>query len=151
MRIGRGVYVRPLESRFGKRPPAPAKVIQSLAEATGETIAPHGAAAANALGMTTQVPVRTVYLTSGRSRQLKLGGQSVELRHAPSWQLIHSGRPAGQAVRAMGWMGPKEATRSVKIITRQLPPSELEALAAVRGSLPAWMARALAPLTCAHA
>jgi len=40
------------------------------AKLRGETIAPHGAAAANRLGLTTQVPMRTTYLTSGRSRPL---------------------------------------------------------------------------------
>ena len=49
---------------------------------------PNGAAAANALGLTTQVPMRAVYLTSGPSRRLKLGAQMIEIRHAPIWQLI---------------------------------------------------------------
>ena len=47
---------------------------------------PTGAAAANALGLTTQVPVRSVYLTSGRSRTMILGKQVIELQHAPRWQ-----------------------------------------------------------------
>ena len=51
-----------------------------LAKQRGETIVPSGAAAANALGLTTQVPVKSVYLTSGRSRVLNLGRQAVELR-----------------------------------------------------------------------
>ena len=36
--------------------------------------------AANDLGLTTQVPIRSVYLTSGRSRTMSLGKQIVELR-----------------------------------------------------------------------
>jgi hypothetical protein len=62
----------------------------------GETIVSNGAAAANALGLTTQVPVRSVYLTSGRSRKMHLGKQVVELRHAPRWQLALANRPAGR-------------------------------------------------------
>ncbi|MCV2367017.1 DUF6088 family protein [Roseateles oligotrophus] len=38
----------------------------------GEAIVSHGAGAANALGLTTQVPMRAIYLTSGRCRSLKL-------------------------------------------------------------------------------
>ncbi|MBI3513395.1 MAG: type IV toxin-antitoxin system AbiEi family antitoxin domain-containing protein, partial [Proteobacteria bacterium] len=68
-RIGRGLYVLPVAGRFGKRSPSPLKVVESLAVATGETVAPHGAAAANALGLTTQVPVQMVFLTSGRTRR----------------------------------------------------------------------------------
>jgi len=69
-RISRGLYVRPVAGRFGPRSPSPGKVVSALATATGETIAIHGAVAANALGLSTQTPLRTIYLTSGRSRTM---------------------------------------------------------------------------------
>jgi hypothetical protein len=97
MRAGRGIYIRPVESRFGTRPPVASKIVEAIAAQWGESVAPHGAAAANELGLTTQVPVREVYLTSGRSRRLKLGAQVVELRHVPAWQLVLPGSPAGAA------------------------------------------------------
>ena len=106
MRVCQGVYVRPIQTRFGLRPPALDKVIASLSELWGETIVPCGGAAANALGLTTQVPVRSVYLTSGPNRRLMLGELKVELRHAPRWQLAVPHRPAGQVVRALSWLGP---------------------------------------------
>ena len=109
MRAGRGAYVRPIETRFGVRAPSAEKVVEAIASLRGETVVSHGAAAANALGLTTQVPVRVVYLTSGRSRHLKLGAQVVELKHAPGWQLIKAGQPAGEAVRALAWLGPAHA------------------------------------------
>ena len=86
MRVCQGVYVRPIETRFGLRPPVVEKVIESLAELWGETIVPCGGAAANFLGLTTQTPVQSVYLTSGPSHRLKLGALTVHLRHAPQWQ-----------------------------------------------------------------
>ena len=63
------------------------KVLTSLAALWGETIVPCGGMAANALGLTEQVPVRQVHLTSGPNRKLKLGGPMVELHHAPRWHL----------------------------------------------------------------
>src|SRR5918994_1950044 len=57
LRAGRGIYVRPVESRFGVRAPSVEKVIEAVAAQRGETIVPSGAAAANTLGLTTQVPV----------------------------------------------------------------------------------------------
>ena len=71
MRVCQGVYVRPTVTRFGPRPPAVEKVIASLSALWGETIVPSGGAAANALGLTTQVPVRSVYLTSGPNRRFE--------------------------------------------------------------------------------
>ncbi|MFX5839475.1 DUF6088 family protein, partial [Acinetobacter baumannii] len=42
MRAGRGTYVRPVSSRFGTRPPAPEKVVETLSAQRGEVITPHG-------------------------------------------------------------------------------------------------------------
>ena len=49
--------------------------------------------------------MRTVYLTSGPSRRLRFGAQTVELRHAPRWQLTCAGRPSGEVIRALAWFG----------------------------------------------
>lgn len=140
LRAGRGIYVRPVESRFGVRAPSVEKVIEAVAAQRGETIVPSGGAAANTLGLTTQVPVRWVYLTSGPSRMLRLGRQTVELKHAPQWQLVLPGRPAGQAVRALAWLGPTKARETMHRLKRTLPATELDALAAVGPRLPSWLA-----------
>ncbi len=141
LRAGRGVYVRPIESRFGARAPAVEQVVEAVAAQKGEVVTPSGAAAANALGLTTQVPVRSVYLTSGRSRKLTVGKQMVELRHAPRWQLALAGRPAGEVVRALAWLGPEKAEAAMRQLRRKLPPSELHELAAAAPQLPTWLAR----------
>ena len=139
-RVCQGVYVRPVETRFGPRPPSIDKVIESLAALWGETIVPCGGAAANALGLTTQVPVRSVYLTSGPNRKLKLGGGTVHLRHAPRWQLVAPHRAAGDAVRALAWLGPWEVEESLGLIGRKLSAEDVDELAASRATMPAWIA-----------
>jgi hypothetical protein len=146
IRAGRGIYVRPVENRFGTRAPSTVKMVEGLANQRGETIVSHGAAAANALGLTTQVPMRAVYLTSGRSRRLKLGAQTVEFRHAPIWQLIFPGRPAGEVVRALAWLGPEKAGETIRMLRSKLAPSELQEVASARARLPTWMAREVSSL-----
>ena len=146
MRAGRGIYLRSVESRFGAHPPETSKVVEAIAAQRGESVAPHGAVAANELGLTTQVPVREVYLTSGRSRSFKLGAQLIELRHVPAWQLVLPGRPAGAAIRALAWLGPKGAGQALQTLRRKLSQSELQAVVGARGKLPAWMAQELSAL-----
>lgn len=146
MRAGRGLYVRPVETRFGRRSPSVEHMVQALAGSKGEIIASHGAAAANALGLTTQVPMRAVYLTSGRSRRLKLGEQTVELRHAPGWQLAMAGRPAGEAIRALAWLGEAHAEEALRTLQRRLPASALEEIAGARPRLPTWLAQQVSRL-----
>lgn len=146
LRAGRGIYVLPVESRFGSRAPSTAKLVEGMAIQRGETIVSHGAAAANALGLTTQVPVRAVYLTSGASRRLKLGAQTVELRHAPVWQLIFPGRAAGDVVRALAWLGPEKAGEALRTLRSKLPAAEMKQVASVRSRLPTWMAQEVSAL-----
>jgi len=140
LRAGRGHYVRPLETRFGLRPPDVDKVVQALAGSKGEVVAAHGAAAANSLGLTPQVPLRLIYLTSGRSRQINLGKQKVELRHAPNWQLALPGRPAGDVIRALAWLGEAHAAEALQTLRQRLPVRVLQEIAGARHLLPTWLA-----------
>ena len=105
MRVCRGVYMRPIETRFGLRAPAVEKAIDSLSALWGETIVPCGGAAANSLGLTLQIPVQPVYLTSGPGRRLYFYRLLVRLRHAPRWQLAAPHRRAGDLIRALAWLG----------------------------------------------
>ena len=146
LRLCQGMYVTPIATRFGPRPPAVDKVIASLSKLRGETIVPCGGAEANALGLTTQVPVRSVYLTSGPDRRLKFGEVTVALRHAPRWQLVAPHRPAGDAVRALAWLGPEEVETSLEAIQRRLSHQDVEELAAARAVMPAWIAEPVSAL-----
>jgi hypothetical protein len=143
LRVARGTYVAPIASRFGVRSPAPEKVVESIAAQNGEMVAPHGAAAANALGLTQQMPIREVYLTSGRTRKLRLGRSEVLVKHVPRWMLALGTGPAGAAVRALAWMGQAHVGESLAVLRRNLPPTEWRTLAASRAALPSWMARAI--------
>lgn len=143
IRAGRGVYLRPISSRFGTRAPSVDQAVEALATQRGEIIVPNGVAAANALGLTTQVPVRSLYLTSGRSRKLLLGKQVVELQHAPRWQLALANRPAGIAVRALAWLGPEEAEAALKKLKRKMPAGVFNELVAAAPQLPTWLAQSV--------
>lgn len=143
LRVARGTYVAPVVSRFGSRAPAPEKVVRSLAKRSGEIVVPHGANSANALGLTQQVPIKEVYLTSGRTRKLKLGKGEILVKHAPRWMLTLGTRPAGEAVRALAWIGPTHADVSLASLHRTLPPAEWKALTSARSALPSWMAKAI--------
>ena len=149
VRISRGTYLRAVAGRFGPRVPSTFELVGSLAGLRGETVAPHGAVAANELGLTTQVPIRPIFLTSGRSRRIHVGGHSVELRHAPGWQLLMPGRPAGEALRALAWLGPQQAHKAISEIEHRLPKQEVEAMVGVRSRLPTWVAQELSPLVAA--
>lgn len=143
LRVGRGAYSLPVQGRFGARPPSAESVVQALESASGEVVVPSGALEANALGLTTQVPTREVYLTSGPSRQFHLGKRVVEVKHGNRCQMLLGKRPAGQAIRALMWLGPEQAPSALQVLKKQLPKQEWAAMHQARSRLPSWMAKAV--------
>jgi len=150
MRLAQGFYVLPVKTRFGVRAPETEKVVQALAATRAETIVPHGAAAANALGLTTQVSTKHIYLTSGPDRELKLGAQTVEIRHAPEWMLLPTKPAAGQAIRALEWLGKRQAAEALQTLKRKLSADTLQDLVAVRPALPSWMSQSISQSLLSH-
>jgi len=150
MQVARGIYVRPVQTRFGVRAPAAQKVVEGFAASLAETVVAHGAAAANALGLTTQVPTKLVYLTSGKSRRLKLGAQVIEMKKAPQWMLLPLRPAAGEAVRALEWIGKRRAPEALATLKQKLPPSTIEELIALRPAFPAWLSKSISETLAPH-
>lgn len=140
LRICRGVYMRPIETRFGLRAPRREKALAALSNLWDETIVANGGDAANWLGLTTQNMVRSVYFTSGPDRILYFGAHRVELRHAPSWLLAAPNRSAGTVIRALAWLGPNEVEESLDAVLPGLSQEDLDELSAAQAVLPGWMA-----------
>jgi len=143
MRICQGVYMRPIETPFGRCAPSVATAIEALSALWAETIVPCGGASANRLRLTTQNPIRMVYLTSGPNRRLHFGSSIVELRHAPRWKLVAPHRKAGDVIRALAWLGPEEIEDNLESVLPTLSEAEREELAAARAVMPIWMAEPL--------
>jgi hypothetical protein len=144
-RVARGVFVRPEVSRFvGKVMPAPLKVAETVAQTTGAVVQVHGAEAALRLGLTTQVPTQSIFVTSGPSRHIRLGKMEIRLKHACQRKLALAGRPAGLALAAMWYLGKTQVTPAlVERIRHKLGPSEFAALKSATRSMPAWMSDAI--------
>ena len=140
LRVARGVYVRPKVSRFvGKVIPEANEVVNAMAESRGETIHVHGAEAVLRLGLTTQVPMKSIYYTSGPSRTLRVGSLDVVLKHASQRLLALSGSPAGLAFSALWYMGKKQVTpETIVAIQGKLSSAEFSALRK-SPQLPAWL------------
>ncbi len=146
IRVSHGIYVMPIATKFGPpdfRPPAPYKVIQSLAAVTNEVIVRHGAYVANALGLTTQMPLREIFLTNGHARTLQFGAYQVEIRCAPAWLMSLGATLAGDAARALAWIDAPFAMQAAAKLHALLPDSEWLALTSAQGSMPEWMADAI--------
>lgn len=142
VRIARGAYALTVSTRFGRRAPTPERVARAYARREALSIAPHGAAEANRLGLSSQLPMGHVWLTSGRSAALKVGALEISLKHAQRWLLIDPDGVAGAAVRAVAWLGADSAERHMATLRSTLTTDQRRTILDARGLMPSWMARA---------
>ncbi len=141
-RAARGVFVRPRQSKFGAIPPEPLEV--ALAKAHGEPIEVHGAEALRRFGLSTQVPVRPVFYTTGRTRTFYIGKTPVRLQHVSPRKLVHPGTKIGMSISALWYLGKEQVTNEVfDAIRARLSQEEFEVLKSVAPQMPSWMANAL--------
>jgi len=72
--ISHDLYFRPEKNLYFPDypiPPSSEQIIRAVSKKTGELISVHGAVALNEIGFSTQVPLRVIYHTTGRSRYIK--------------------------------------------------------------------------------
>ena len=106
-RLARGLYYYPKTNpRLGivVSPPAD-EIAAALARQTGSRIAPSGAIAANRLGLSTQVPAKHVYLTDGRSRQIRVGNQVFAMKHVAPKELPIGSSVSAAVFQALRYLG----------------------------------------------
>ena len=82
IRIANGIYYKPIETKFGVLFPSVDELIKAIARRDNAQILPTGETAQNLLGLSTQVPTRYVYLTSGSSRRIVLREQTITLKRS---------------------------------------------------------------------
>jgi hypothetical protein len=106
-RLGRGIYHYPrVNERLGiPIGPDPDEIAEALGRQTGTRVLPSGAAAANRLGLSTQVPAKPVYLTDGRTRQVRIGGMVFQIRHAAPKELSAASRTSAMVFQALRHLG----------------------------------------------
>src|SRR5260370_40819615 len=107
-RLSRGVYEFPkTHPQIGVLSPSPEAVAKAMAERTGSRITISGAKAANLLGLSTQVPMQNVFWTEGPSRTVRIGNQTVALKHVAPSKMIGSGTEAGRGIQTVPPPGKK--------------------------------------------
>ncbi len=113
-RLGRGLYIFPQLNRDnGIFAPADLdEIAEAVGRQTGSQVVPSGAIAASRLGLADQVTAKPVYLTDGRTRQIRIGKVLVQLRHAAPKELPAASRTSSMVFQALRHIG-KEAVNGL--------------------------------------
>ena len=139
--LSRGVYLKTEETRFGLVYPPIEDIAKSIARRDNAQVIPTGATAQNILGLSTQVPMNAVFLTSGSARIIKLGSRTITFRRAVPKNFAVQGRYTSLIVQALKSIGEENFSEDdfihiQDIILRHPEPDIIEQDIAV---MPSWI------------
>ena len=104
--LARGLYDYPrTDDQLGVLMPAVDDVAMALAGRDAIRLQPSGAYAANLLGLSTQVPMKVVYLTDGRARTVQIGNQQIILKNTTPKNMATAGKISGLVIQALRHLG----------------------------------------------
>lgn len=91
-RMGQGIYVIPKYDKvFGKVLPSIEQIANILAKKDHVKIKPSGQNALNKVGLSTQVPMRLVFLTTGHSKKIQIGKSAIIFKATTAKKLSMKG------------------------------------------------------------
>lgn len=113
-----GVYYRPAFSSILRQdvPPKTEAVAEAIARNNNWTIIPEGEKGLNMLGLSTQVPAHTVFITNGPSKKYEVGKQKFEFRHVQPKNIVGLSAKTALVVEALKNLGEQNVDDS--IVTR---------------------------------
>lgn len=109
-RISKGVYVKARKTRFGTLYPSVSELVREIAKRDKAAVIATGDTAANQLGLSTQVPMNSTFLTTGSSRKLTLGKRTVTLKHGAPKNFAFKGKLIQDIVQALRSIGEQNLT-----------------------------------------
>lgn len=81
VRLSHGIYLKPKQDPvLGVSYPSTQEIAQKIAKRDKARMAPTGIMALYLLGLTTQVPLKAVYLTDGSQREIKIGNRTIKFK-----------------------------------------------------------------------
>ncbi len=140
-RLARGVYDYPAEHPvLGKLMPTADTIAKALAGRDQVKIQPAGAYAANALGLSEQVPAKAVFLTDGPSRTVKIGSMTIQLRQTTARNMATAGSLSGMLIQAFRELGQDHITpERIAHLTKTLPLDKRKQITKDLKFAPEWM------------
>src|SRR5438477_11444590 len=140
-RLARGVYDFPKEHPvLGPLAPSADDIARALAGRDRTRLQPAGAYAANALGLSEQVPAKAVFLTDGPARTVKIGPTTIQLRRTTPKNMEAAGRLSGLLIQALRELGQEHVTLQRRDhLKRTLPADKRRELLKDLRLAPAWM------------
>lgn len=105
--LARGIYAKPTFSTVLNQEvlPATEEVAKAIAKRDKARILPTGTYAQHKLGLSTQIPLKLVYLTDGSPRKISIGKRSIQFKKTTPKNLALKGEISKLVVQALKEIG----------------------------------------------
>lgn len=129
-RMGKGIYIKPKKDPLlGFVVPSLDDIAHAIAKKEKVIIRPTGAYALNKLGLSTQVPMKVVFLTNGSRRRIQIGRGTITFKPTTPKNLAAENEIVFLAIQSLIELGEREVDDKVKkVLTeklRQVPPGKI--------------------------
>jgi hypothetical protein len=140
-RLARGLYDYPKKHPIiGILSPSPEKIAKAISERDAIRIQPSGAYTANLLGLTEQVPAKSVFLTDGPRRKIRIGNQEIVFKKTTPRNMATAGRASGALINALKYIGNRQISiHHIESLKNSLNSNALTQLAEDKKYAPIWM------------
>lgn len=140
-RLARGLYDFPNKHPvLGVLLPSAESIAKALAGRDRTRLQPAGAYAANILGLSEQIPAKTVFLTDGPNRTVKIGRMTIRLRRTTPRNMAAAGRLSGLLIQAFRELGKNAVTPArMRHLKRTIPAEKRQAPLKDLPLAPVWM------------
>lgn len=147
-RLAQGIYYSPkTDPLVGKVYPSMDEIARKVAARDKATIRPTGITALNRLGLSTQVPLKQVFLTNGTPRVLHIGKNTLRFKIASPRNLSYKGEISGLVILALGELGSKNIPEDMlPRIAELLQKEDKQVLKHDLANAPRWIATLLIKL-----
>lgn len=124
--LARGIYAKPRFSTLLNQEilPATEEVAKAIAKRDKARILPTGVYAQNILGLSTQVPLKLVYLTDGSPRKITIGNHTIQFKKTTAKNLALKGEISKLVVQALKEIGKNKVTEHELITIKKLLKKE---------------------------
>ena len=139
-RLKRGLYDYPKRHpRLGQLTPSPDDIASAIARKTGGHWQMSSARAANAIGLTTQVPAKPIYFIQGSPGKIVIGQQVIMFRRGSPKRMAGAGTPAGTILQALDYLGRDGISDDVVAqLAKRLTNKDIAALQKYSNYVPDW-------------
>ncbi len=143
IRIAHGIYLYPkTDTELGILYPPINEIAKAIAKRDKARIIPTGVQALNLLGLSTQVPMKVVYLTDGAQRNISISNQSIKFKKTSPKNLAVKGEISGLILQALREIGNGNVSaEQLKIINELLQKEDPANVMHDARLAPAWISK----------